>query len=86
MRVAVIGGTGHIGTYLVPRLVEAGHTVVCVSRKQREPYTQHPAWEQVEHAGIDRGAEEAAGNFGRRIAKLKPQAVIDLTCYTSAHK
>ena len=24
MRVAVIGGSGHIGTYLSPRLVEAG--------------------------------------------------------------
>ena len=30
MRVLVIGGTGHIGTYLSPQLVEAGHTVVCV--------------------------------------------------------
>ncbi len=82
MRVVVIGGTGHIGTYLVPRLVEAGHAVVCVSRRQREPYTPHPAWEQVEHACIDRGAEEAAGNFGRRIAELEPEAVIDITCYT----
>ena len=38
MRVAVIGGTGHIGTYLVPRLVEAGHQVVSISRSLREPY------------------------------------------------
>ena len=27
MRVAVIGATGHIGGYLVPRLVAAGHEV-----------------------------------------------------------
>jgi NAD(P)-dependent dehydrogenase (short-subunit alcohol dehydrogenase family) len=27
MRVVVIGGSGHVGTFLVPRLVEAGHEV-----------------------------------------------------------
>jgi nucleoside-diphosphate-sugar epimerase len=25
MRVVIIGGAGHVGTYLVPHLVEAGH-------------------------------------------------------------
>lgn len=24
MRIAIIGGSGHVGTYLVPRLIEAG--------------------------------------------------------------
>ena len=28
----VIGATGHIGSYLVPRLVRAGHQVVALSR------------------------------------------------------
>jgi nucleoside-diphosphate-sugar epimerase len=37
MRVIIIGGTGHIGTYLVPRLVEMGCDVVVVSRQHREP-------------------------------------------------
>ncbi|MBC8074538.1 MAG: NAD-dependent epimerase/dehydratase family protein, partial [Chloroflexales bacterium] len=40
MRVVIIGGSGHVGTYLVPRLVAAGHTVVALSRGQRAPY--HP--------------------------------------------
>ena len=31
-RVIVIGATGHIGTYLVPRLVRGGHEVTAVSR------------------------------------------------------
>jgi nucleoside-diphosphate-sugar epimerase len=38
-RVAIVGGSGHVGTYLVPRLVAAGHDVVNVSRGKREPYT-----------------------------------------------
>ena len=31
-RIVIIGGSGHIGTYLVPRLVSAGFEVVSVSR------------------------------------------------------
>jgi nucleoside-diphosphate-sugar epimerase len=82
MRIAVIGGTGHIGTFLVPRLVEAGYSVVNVSRAQRQPYQQHSAWGKVEQFTIDRTAAEAAGSFGQSIRKLKADAVIDITCYT----
>ena len=81
MRVAIIGGTGHIGSFLTPRLYDAGHSVVCISRGLKEPYQQHPAWQAIERAEIDRAAEEAAGNFGERIAKLDAEVVIDLTCY-----
>ncbi len=81
MRVIVIGGTGHIGTWLTPRLVEAGHEVVVVSRSQRQPYQPHEAWQQVERVTIDRAAEEATESFGRRIRELRPDAVIDITCY-----
>jgi nucleoside-diphosphate-sugar epimerase len=35
-RVVVIGATGHIGSYLVPRLVRAGHQVTALSRGTRE--------------------------------------------------
>ena len=82
MRVAVIGGTGHIGSYLTPRLFEAGHTVLCVCRGQQTPYRNHAAWSQVQYVHVDRKAEEEAGNFGERIAALDAEAVIDLTCYT----
>ena len=34
-RIVVIGATGHIGTYLVPRLVDGGHEVIAVSRGTR---------------------------------------------------
>ncbi len=82
MRVAIIGGTGHIGTYLVPRLVAAGHSVVCVCRRQREPYQPHAAWRAVEFAEMDRAAEEEAGRFGDRVAEIGADVVIDLICFT----
>jgi nucleoside-diphosphate-sugar epimerase len=81
MRVVIIGGTGHIGTYLTPRLVEAGHDVLCVSRGAKSPYRPNPAWKAVRPVTLDRDAEENAGVFGEKIAGLDPEIVIDLTCY-----
>jgi nucleoside-diphosphate-sugar epimerase len=82
MRVVVIGGSGHIGSYLTPRLIEGGYTVLCVSRGQRQPYIEHDAWTRVERVTIDRASEEGAGTFGSRIRDLEPDCVIDLTAYT----
>jgi uncharacterized protein YbjT (DUF2867 family) len=62
MRVVVIGATGHIGTYLVPRLLAAGHQVVALSRGQREPYQGGAGWGAVRGALawlIDAGRVEA---------------------------
>src|SRR5215212_5599330 len=82
MRVIVIGGSGHVGTFLVPQLVEAGHEVVSISRGQREPYQAHPAWSLVEQLTLDREAEEAGGTFGERVAELEPDVVVDMICFT----
>jgi len=82
MRVVVIGGTGHVGTYLVPRLVEAGHEVILVSRARREPYRTHSAWGKVQRLCLDRAADEATGAFGPKIRDLKPDVVIDMICFT----
>jgi nucleoside-diphosphate-sugar epimerase len=81
MRIVIIGGTGHIGSYLTPRLHEAGHTLLCVCRGTRTPYREHPAWNKIQYVPLDRDIEETAGRFGERIASLDPQVVIDLTCY-----
>jgi nucleoside-diphosphate-sugar epimerase len=81
MRVVIIGGSGHIGTYLTPRLVEAGFDVLCLSRGLKEPYLANAAWQRVRRIEIDRTAHEAAGTFGERIAALDANVVIDLTCY-----
>ncbi|MCU1329932.1 MAG: NAD-dependent epimerase/dehydratase [Bryobacterales bacterium] len=82
MRVVILGGSGHIGSWLTPRVVEAGHTAVCVSRSRREPYLAHDAWGSVERVAIDRVEAEAQGSFGPSVLALRPDAVIDLTCYT----
>jgi nucleoside-diphosphate-sugar epimerase len=83
-RVVVIGATGHIGTYLVPRLVDGGHEVIAVSRGSRGPYHGGPQWDAVTRVTADREAEDAAGTFGARVAALRPEVVIDLICFTAA--
>ena len=82
MRVVLIGGTGHVGTYLVPRLVEAGHEVINICRNQREPYQPHKAWSQVQTIRIDRDQADQQGTFGAQIAALGPDVVIDMICFT----
>jgi nucleoside-diphosphate-sugar epimerase len=84
MRVVVIGGTGHIGTYLVPSLVRSGHEVVVISRGVRRAYREDPLWEAVQTVACDREKAEADGVFGGAVAQLNPDAVVDLTCFTPA--
>jgi nucleoside-diphosphate-sugar epimerase len=81
-RVVVIGASGHIGSYLVPRLVRAGHEVVAVSRGQAQPYRDDTAWSHVEKVALDREALEPQGEFGRAIADLRGDVVIDNICFT----
>jgi nucleoside-diphosphate-sugar epimerase len=81
-RVVVIGATGHIGSYLVPRLVRAGYEVVAVSRGGRAPYHEAVEWRSAQRVSADRDAEDAAGTFGARIAGLRPDAVVDLICFS----
>ncbi len=83
-RAVIIGGSGHIGTYLVPRLVEAGFEVVNVTRGRRAPYSPNAAWKKVTTIVTDREAEERAGTFSARIRDLKPDIVLDMICFTRA--
>ena len=84
MRVVVIGASGHVGGYLIPRLVAAGHEVVAISRGLREPYRPHRAWDSVQRLTVDREAEDAAGTFGPLVAGLGADVVIDMVCFTAA--
>jgi nucleoside-diphosphate-sugar epimerase len=83
MRAVVIGGSGHIGTYLIPRLVEAGYDVINITRGQRQPYLAHAAWKSVRQVVADRESEDMEGTFGRRVLALLPDVVIDLVCFTT---
>src|SRR5690606_39575645 len=80
-RIVVIGGSGHVGSYLVPRLFELGHEVVNVSRGAAKPYRPHHAWDGIEQVALDRVAEEKAGQFGQKIADLQPDIVVDMIAF-----
>lgn len=80
-RIVVIGGSGHVGTYLLPALVERGHEVLNVSRGTASPYREHAAWKAIEHVAVDRKAEEAEGRFGARIADLNADIVVDMISF-----
>lgn len=80
-RVVVIGGSGHVGTYLVPALVARGHDVVNVSRGRAAPYRAHAAWASVEQVVADRSADEG---FAARIAGLAPDIVVDMISFDLA--
>ncbi|MBD3422418.1 MAG: NAD-dependent epimerase/dehydratase family protein [Chitinivibrionales bacterium] len=81
MKAVVIGGTGRVGTYLIPRLVNAGFETVVVGRGTSKPRKSNVVWEWVKQQSINRQEAERAGTFGRQIAELKPDVVIDMICY-----
>ena len=82
-RIVVIGGSGHIGSYLCPMLAERSNdTIICVGRsKNRKPYpAAGGSWDKVQRIAIDRGHNEE--EFVRQICGLKPTILIDLICFS----
>jgi nucleoside-diphosphate-sugar epimerase len=84
MRVLVIGATGHVGSYLVPSLVRAGHDVVALSRGRRRPYREDDAWGAVEQRRLDRDAADADGTFVEHVLACRPDVVVDMVCFEPA--
>lgn len=82
MRIVVIGGSGHIGTFLVPRLASAGHEVVSITRTGGTGYHEAPQWREVTHVLADREQQDADGTFGATVLAQEPDVVIDLVCFT----
>lgn len=82
MKVIVIGGSGHIGSFLVPRLVRAGHEVINISRGTHKSYGDAPEWQQVRQVIADRQQEDRDGTFGDKVAALQADVVVDLVCFT----
>jgi len=83
VKILIIGGTGHIGSYLVPRLVLSGHEVKVVARNPSPQYTDpRLGWSTVGWIVADRAAEERDGTWKTRMESLDADVVIDLICYT----
>lgn len=82
-RILVIGGTGHVGSYLVPRLVCQGHEVSVVARTPQPQHTNSRlGWKNVRWIVADRTAEEKNGIWAERMAAIQADVVMDLICYT----
>lgn len=82
MRIVILGATGHVGSYLVPRLLHAGHDVVAASRGTREPYHPDPAWNACARVVLDREATDAEGSTAARVLAYRPDVVVDMVCFT----
>lgn len=79
----VIGGYGHIGSYLVPELVENGYEVTVVSRGNRKPYNAElEVWNKVKDLHCDRTMLAKEHKFGNLISELEPDLIFDATSYT----
>ena len=77
MRILVIGGTGHIGSYLVPRQAWAGHEVAVVARQPQPPHGNPSlGWTNVHWIVAERAAEEATGAWAKRMTALQGQRLV----------
>lgn len=83
MKILITGSTGHIGSFLVPRLVDAGHEVLAVARHPQPKYPFAKAqWDKVQWVVADCREEESSGCWAGRLAEIKCDAVVDLISYT----
>ena len=77
MKVVVIGGTGHIGTFLIPMLVKAGYETIYITRGKSKPYVDDPAWKKAKSEILDRNSD----NFVEKVIEMKPDIIVDLINY-----
>lgn len=73
MKVIVISATGHIGTYLIPMLVEAGHETIAITRSNSQPYEDHPAWSKAQRLLMDR----AQPDFLQELKAMEPDVIVN---------
>ena len=75
MKVTLIGGTGHIGRFLTPMLLQAGHELVVVT-SGRTPVPTLPGWESAKLVQASYGRDDDA--WRETIAGIGSEAVIDI--------
>ena len=82
-KAVVIGGAGHIGSYLVPKLVNMGYSVSVISRGTSKPYSADlPEWDNVEFISCDRKEMVEKCTFGKFVCDMKPDLICDLISFT----
>ncbi len=77
MKTLVIGGTGHIGSFLAPRLVDEGHHVISLS-SGRNIAGRDSFGGKVEYAALSYDTMLSDGSFQHLLAKHRPDAVVDI--------
>lgn len=80
MKAVVIGAAGHIGTYLVPMLVNGGYETTAITRTMSKPYEENPAWSKAERILLDRDHE----GFIDALKALRPDIIVDLVNFSIA--
>lgn len=80
MRIAVIGGNGQVGSYLIPLLVQEGHDVTCVCRGTSKYVHKSAELTEIHEVHLDRGE----AGFEQKIAELGCDAVVDIICFSKA--
>ena len=78
MKVVVIGGTGHIGTFLIPMLVNSGYQTIYITRGKNKPYIDDPAWKKAQNVILDRNSDK---DFVQKIIEMNPDIIVDLINY-----
>lgn len=72
MKILVIGGTGHVGTFLVPKLVAEGHEVYVGTRGNKKP-SDKQLFEGTKFIVCDSGNEESL----QRLKEYQFDTVVD---------
>ncbi|MDT2741241.1 NAD-dependent epimerase/dehydratase family protein [Lactococcus garvieae] len=75
MKTIVLGGTGHIGSYLIPMLVNEGHEVISITRSDSKPYIESSAWNSVARILMNR---ESDPDFEKKLYDMNPDIIVDL--------
>jgi nucleoside-diphosphate-sugar epimerase len=76
MKVLVIGGTGHVGKFMVPKLIEGG-AAVAVAASGKTPVPSEKSWSQVQYVTCTLPGHEEID----KLKDISPDVIIDMTGY-----